>query len=118
MADRALTYNDAGTHVHVRHQVHGGVWECPSDFLAAAREQGWEPYDPADDTTPPKVESGFDPAEHTVPQVNAHLEAHAEDSPGEVARVLELEAAGKNRSGIKDPRDTAGTISTTTTPGD
>lgn len=38
----------------------------------------------------------FDPADHTVDQVNDHLAEH----PDEVGRVLRAEAEGKHRSGI------------------
>lgn len=39
----------------------------------------------------------YDPAEHTVDEVNAHLETLA---PAEATQVLEAEAAGRNRKGI------------------
>lgn len=39
---------------------------------------------------------GFDPAEHTVDEVNAYLADHPDDAE----RVLGLEASGRNRVGI------------------
>lgn len=48
--------------------------------------------------TPAAAPSGpFDPAEHTVTQVNAHL---AGADAGERARVLQAEAEGRARRGI------------------
>jgi hypothetical protein len=38
----------------------------------------------------------FDPTDHSVAEVKAHLEAN----PDDLDRVLELEKAGKNRQGI------------------
>lgn len=38
--------------------------------------------------------AGFDPAEHTVAEVQAYLDAHPDDRDA----VLELEAEGKNRA--------------------
>lgn len=39
----------------------------------------------------------FDPADHTVEEVNEHLDGAGE---GEVARVLDLEREGKARAGV------------------
>ncbi|WP_199785510.1 hypothetical protein, partial [Streptomyces sp. Tu 6176] len=44
----------------------------------------------------------FDPAEHTVLQVIAHL---AEADEQETARVLDAEAAGEKRKGLLERRD-------------
>lgn len=112
MAKEQLSYNEGGTHVHVRHSETDAVWECPIDYLPVAQARGWEPttapepdvsglFDAA--TAEGSEQTGFDPAEHTVDEVNEHLSQHAEDSPGEVARVLTLERAGKNRVTIVDP---------------
>lgn len=115
MPEQDLTpyLNDTGTHVHVVHSETGAHWDSPVDYLPAARRLGWEPadsdVDPLEglvDVIPGTAEvieqTGFDPAEHTVDEVNDHLAAHADQSPGEVARVLELEAAGKARVGITE----------------
>lgn len=120
-------YNDAGTHVFVRNTDTGSQWECPVGYLPVALERGFELCEPRDasldglfdDTTaePAGQQTGFDPAAHTVDEVNAHLAQHAEDSPGEVARVLKLEQAGRNRSSIVDPRP-GGDSTTTITDGD
>ncbi|MFJ8049304.1 hypothetical protein [Streptomyces luteogriseus] len=45
---------------------------------------------------------GFDPAEHTVLQVIAHL---AEADEGETARVLDAEAGGEKRKGLLERRE-------------
>jgi hypothetical protein len=63
---------------------------------------GWEPVTPADTTpageqqlpAPGAVE--FDPAAHSVADVNAHLAEH----PEQVPQVLALEQAGKARQGV------------------
>jgi len=53
------------------------------------REDGYD----VDDTDP----AAFDPAEHSVAEVNDYLEGASED---EQQRVLDAEAAGKARKGI------------------
>lgn len=109
--DEALTYTEDGSHVFVANEETGAVWECPVDYLEIAKARGWTPcgkpapsyadlFDPAPGAA---AQTGFDPAEHTVDEVNAHLAEHLE-SPGEIERVLQLEAAGKNRTTIHDPR--------------
>jgi hypothetical protein len=53
--------------------------------------------DPGGDGEPegePESTAGFDPAAHTVAEVEEYVEEH----PDEVAAILELEEAGKNRS--------------------
>lgn len=116
-------YNTAGTHVFVTSPT-GDEWECPVDYLPVALDRGFELTEPRDtsldglfdDTTAEgSAQTGFDPSSHTVDEVNAHLAEHAASSPGEVVRVLELEAAGKNRQSVKDPRLAD---SSTDTPGD
>lgn len=112
MEEQQLHFNPAGTHVYVVHAETGGQWECPVDYLPTARIRGFEPCAPRDDsldglydtTTEGEAQTGFDPSVHTVAEVNAHLEAHADQSPGEVERVLALEVAGKNRATVTDPR--------------
>ncbi|MGW7473663.1 hypothetical protein ACWGIT_18970 [Streptomyces cyaneofuscatus] len=54
--------------------------------------------DPGDQDTDP---GGFDPAEHTIIQVMAHL---AEADEEETARVLDAEAKGEGRKGLTDRR--------------
>lgn len=107
-----LHYNGAGTHVHVVHSETGGRWECPLDYLPTAQLRGWEPVPPEDHTldglfddssAEGENQTGFDPAEHGVDDVTAHLAKFAEASPGEVLRVLELERAGKNRKTVVVP---------------
>lgn len=52
----------------------------------------------------------FDPAEHTVPEVVEHIEAHPDDA----ARVIEAEHEGRARKGVLEhggsdgPRDYLG----------
>jgi hypothetical protein len=55
-----------------------------------------------DSTAEGSAQTGFDPAKATVKEIEEHLAAHVGE-PGEIARVMELEAAGKARQ-VKDPR--------------
>jgi len=112
MAKQKLHYNAAGTHVHVVHEETGGRWECPVDYLPTAQLRGWEPAEPEDtsldglfddSTAEGEQQTGFDPAEHGVDEISEHLALHAEASPGEVMRVIELERAGKNRKTVVVP---------------
>lgn len=102
-------YNAAGTHVLVHNPETGGRWECPPDYLPVALLKGFELAEPDDepDLTGLQDEepeqTGFDPSDHTGAEVEEHLATHAESSPGEVVRVLELERAGKNRKTITVP---------------
>jgi hypothetical protein len=99
-----LHYNDAGTHVFVVDQD-GNEWECPVAHLPVARLQGFTPTAPRDRSLDGLIDqTGFDPADHSVDEVNSYLAEHADASPGEVVRVLTLEQAGQNRKTIKDPR--------------
>lgn len=110
------------THVWVQHEETGGTWQCPADYLPVAELRGWQIIDAPDtdldglfDEPVDGVEqTGFDPSEHSVKEVNEHLAEHAEQAPGEVERVLELERAGKDRATVTDPR----TIPSDTNPGD
>lgn len=114
--DQQPIFNEAGTHVFVRNTDSGQEWECPADYLPVALERGFEltvPRDKSldglfDESTaePAGQQTGFDPAEHTVEEINAHLRQYGEASPGEVDRVLELELAGQNRKTVVDPRVT------------
>jgi hypothetical protein len=110
--DQQPVYNADGTHVFTKNSATGDEWECPVDYLPVALSHGFELTTPRDrsldglfddSTAEGGNQTGFDPAKATVGEINEHLAAH-ESSPGEIARVLELEAAGKNRSGVKDPR--------------
>lgn len=113
MASQKPIHNAAGTHVYVRNAASGDEWECPNDYLEVALQRGFELTAPRDKSLdglfdestaePAGQQTGFDPAKHTVDQVNAHLVEHAASSPGEVVRVLELERAGKNRVTVVDP---------------
>lgn len=109
--DQKPVYNVDGTHVFTKSPT-GEEWECPVDYLPVALARGFELTEPRDksldglfdDTSAEGAnQTGFDPAKATVKEINAHLEQHV-GSPGEIVRVLELEAAGQNRSGVKDPR--------------
>lgn len=108
MADSNLNYNEAGTHVLVKHSETGGRWESPVDYLPVARMLGWEPAAPEENPLEGLVDeepeqTGFDPSKFSAAEVSEHLAAHAEASPGEVVRVLELERAGKNRKSVVVP---------------
>lgn len=106
-----LTYNEAGTHVLVKHVEHGGVWECPVGVLHTMRKLGWEPTQPDEDAdlvgltdeTQPEAPVLFDPAEHDAKVVTEHLATHAEVNPAEVHRVIDAERAGKNRKSVVVP---------------
>ena len=52
------------------------------------------------ETSETSTETEFDPAEHTVDEVNDHLQ---EADPAEVERVLQEEAAGKDRATVHAP---------------
>jgi hypothetical protein len=108
------TLNNAGTHVWLHNPKTGGSWECPVDAAETlVKYLDWEYAGAPDEsfdglfeesTAEGEAQTGFDPAEHTVEEVNAHLALHAESAPGEVERVLELERAGKDRTTVVDPR--------------
>lgn len=105
MAKRKPVFNEAGTHVFVRNIETGDEWECPAGYLEVALGRGFELCEPRDRSLDGLFDqTGFDPSEHTVEDVNEHLAAHAASSPGEVSRVLALEEAGQNRKTIVDPR--------------
>lgn len=107
--------NADGTHVHMTHPDTGGAWDCPVEYAAIAQTRGWVFADPRDDSldglfdepvnTPGAVleggavQTGFNPDDHTVGEVNDYL-ATVDPAGGEAARVLELERNGKNRSTI------------------
>jgi hypothetical protein len=111
MSVQKPVYNAAGTHVFTT-SPSGDEWECPVDYLPVALGRGFELTEPRDksldglfddSTAEGAAQTGFNPADHDVDEINAHLVAHLA-SPGEIVRVLELEAAGKNRKTVKDPR--------------
>jgi hypothetical protein len=108
--DKQPVYNTAGTHVYVL-TPSGDEWECPVDYLSVALSRGFELTEPRDRSldglfddasAEGAAQTGFDPAKATVKEIDEHLAAHVGE-PGEIVRVLELEAAGKNRQ-VKDPR--------------
>lgn len=110
--DQKPVYNTAGTHVFVENESSGDEWECPVDYLETALAHGFKLTTPRDksldglfddSTAEGAGQTGFDPGKNSVAAVNEHLAAHL-SSPGEIARVMELEAAGQNRPGVKDPR--------------
>ncbi|MFD8437446.1 hypothetical protein ACFV2I_20390 [Streptomyces microflavus] len=70
--------------------------------VADAHLPGSKTTDPgADDGPGDEGAGGFDPAEHTILQVMAHL---AESDEEETARVLDAETAGEGRKGLVDRR--------------
>lgn len=105
--------NSAGTHIWLAHPETGGVWEAPKDVAATFVEHaGWQyTTAPGEDlsevfansTAEGETQTGFDPNEHTVDEINKHLLAN-QHAPGEIDRVLALEAAGQGRTSVKDPR--------------
>jgi hypothetical protein len=117
MAAAKPVFNEAGTHVWLYNPMTDAYWECgPEAAEVYTGNAAWDwqyateaPGENADglfdeSTAEGEAQTGFDPAEHTVEEVNEHLELHAESAPGEVDRVLELERAGKDRKTIVDPR--------------
>lgn len=127
----ARVLNSAGTHVYLANADTGAVWECPLDYVDVARKRGWEYTDQPDTsldglfdtaTAEGPAQTGFDPADHNVDEVNDHLaQMHDAGVDGEVERVLALEAAGQNRKTIVDPRpavDDGNTSTPITNPGD
>lgn len=105
--------NAAGTHTFVKNSETGGEWECPNDYLKVALSRGFELTEPRDtsldglfdeSSAEGANQTGFDPGKETVKAVNEHLAEHL-GSPGEIERVLELEKAGQDRPGVKDPRE-------------
>lgn len=103
-------YNTAGTHIFTASPT-GEEWECPVDYWPVAQQRGFtltEPRDKSldglfdDSTAEGSEQTGFDPAKASVKEIDEHLAAHV-GSPGEIVRVIELEAAGKGRQ-VKDPR--------------
>lgn len=105
--------NEAGTHVWLRYPPTDATWACPLDVADFYLGRGWE-YSAAPGPTVEGLfdqstaegpnQTGFDPADHDVDEVNDHLAKYADASPGEVERVLELERAGQNRKTVVDPR--------------
>jgi hypothetical protein len=99
-----------GTHQWMRNPDTKGEWECPIALVDVYTRRGWEPFEPPEPVeyipTPVDVQdvepevTAFDPGDHTVKDVLAYIEQYQTDSPGEVQRVLALEAAGKNRPTI------------------
>jgi hypothetical protein len=90
------------THVRVENPETGGVWDCPVDYLPTAKARGWiesdKPLAGEGEEYPEPVaeeaaEAEFDPSEHTV----AEVQEHNAENPDDADRVLEAEAAGKNR---------------------
>lgn len=107
MADRHL--NDAETHVWLHNPATGGLWECPVDLADLyVTRLGWEYGEPRDGSLDglvdePVEQTGFNPSEHTAAEVSDYLALHADETPGEVSRVLELERADKNRKSVVVP---------------
>lgn len=109
----------AGTHQWMRNPETKGEWECPLALVDVYERRGWEQFEPPEDVDflpvpadtqdeDPEVTS-FDPHGKTVKAVLAYLDPIRETHPGEVARVLHLEAQGQNRPhilGIADADET------------
>lgn len=102
-----LPVNDTGTHV-LTEAPSGVLWECPLGYLETAKANGYT-------VVGAKVAEAhqqigiplFDPADHTVEQIDQHLAEAAENGDvDEIERVLAAEAAGKNRTSITDPTGT------------
>jgi hypothetical protein len=91
------------THVRMENPDTGGVWDCPVDYLPTAKARGWVESDkplagegeeyPVAAAEAVEDEAEFDPSEHTV----AEVQDHNAEYPDDAERVLEAEAAGKNR---------------------
>jgi hypothetical protein len=75
----------------------GGGEQAGALTAAQADPHTQDPQDPG-----PGGQEGFDPAEHTVLQVIAHL---AEADEQETARVLDIEAEGEKRKGLLERRE-------------
>jgi hypothetical protein len=93
-------------HTWLRNPDTGGIWACPNRLVDHYKDRGWEDSDPpeeeqpvigeftsaADAPEPPtKDPIDFDVAEHTVAEVEEHLEKH----PDDVERVVEAELASE-----------------------
>jgi len=72
-------------------------WERADDVSGAVRAAVSAAPVPSWPEPAPDPTGRFDPADHTVAQVNAYLASAGED---ERARVLAAEAEGRNRRGI------------------
>jgi hypothetical protein len=102
------------THVRLYNPDTGGVWDCPVDAVEGYLRRGWvksdkplagegeeEAPEPADEEADEEAE--FDPSEHTV----AEVQEHNAENPDDADRVLEAEAAGKNRVTLTGDTDEA-----------
>lgn len=112
MADKQPVTNEAGTHIWLHNADTDGTWECPAEAAPLFVEhRGWEYTDAPgfsmsdlfDASTAEAEPTGFNPADHDVKEINKYLEVNL-GSPGEIERVLALEAAGQDRATVKDPR--------------
>lgn len=56
----------------------------------------WTGAEPEEPAAPGSGDGGFNPADHTVAEVTAYLEAH----PDEADAIIALEREGKNRTTI------------------
>lgn len=81
--------------VWLRHTEHGGYWEVPEDAASGWGRRGWERVDPPTEDQLLAQEAGtspFNPAEHTVAEVQKYLEEH----PNEADRVLAAERGSEH----------------------
>jgi hypothetical protein len=86
-------------HTWMRHSDHGGEAQLPTALIDHFEARGWVVMDepPVEDEGHLKdaaeAEAEFDPSEHTVAEVQDHMAEYPDDAD----RVLDAEAAGKNR---------------------
>jgi hypothetical protein len=91
------------THVRLYNPDTGGVWDCPVDAVEGYLRRGWVKSDKpltgeGEESPEPAAEEAdeeaeFDPSAHTVAEVQDHMA----ENPDDAERVLDAEAAGKNR---------------------
>lgn len=90
----------------------GAEWDCPKPFLPIALKKGYRLAGEEPDPDEPDGQDGdqpFDPTPATPKAVNEYLQgAFAAGDGTEIDRVLVIEAEGKNRTSIVDPRPAVG----------
>jgi hypothetical protein len=99
-------------HTWLRNPDTGGIWACPNRLVDHYKDRGWVDSDPPEEEQPTvgefasaadapapatKDEPQFDPATHTVAEIEEHLAEHPDDAE----RVVEAEeASDKPRKSI------------------
>jgi hypothetical protein len=93
-------------HTWMKHSETGGEWPCPTVLVQHYEQLGWEVMDHPPEEQQPAIDGfgsaadapepatkdpveQFDPAEHTVAEVQEHLAEHPEDTE----QVVEAEQA-------------------------